>query len=217
MVREKFEWKGENFNRIEKIYSNGKEKVFVNSRVAWRDASHGPCAGEALPGPSADFSNCDSSLSDQEVRPDGPGPAQKDAVFQKDGGFCQVHEIISRDTPDRNKQKTSVITKIRKTTAKNGQDPDKLLASMGYTLVSVNSVEVYSYHKNGYVIELSRFIKDNCSDMEGREKPPELYEYFLVKVFIEAEAGLAEETILNGAFRDLEDDIQLTKPPLSWF
>lgn len=195
MVRERFRWKGENFSRVEKFYSNGREKVFVNSRTVRRD---GCDAGGGRSGSTAD--NCDSSLSEEAGR--GADEAQ-------------VHEIVSRDTPDRNKQKTSVITKIRRAVVKDGQDPDRLLTSLGYTLVSTNTVEVHRYYKNGYVIELSRFVRDGCPD--GGERPKELYEYFLVKAFTEAGDGLADEAVLNSAFLDLEDDVQLIKPPLSWF
>lgn len=174
VMKEKFEWSSENFNREEKVYSNNKERIFVYSR-------YDEAAGDAF----------------------GARAARG------------VHEIVRREAPDRNKQKTTVLTKLHRARLGAAESPDRLVASLGYRLVSMNHEEVHCYRRNGYTIELARYLRTGDALPAGL--PEELYEYFLVKVFVEVEDAQEGEQAINGAFRDLEGRVKLIKPPLAWF
>ena len=113
------------------------------------------------------------------------------------------HVLTFRDAPDRNKLRTSVVTKISRSVLLDG-DPDALAQAIGFTLCSTSVLEVHSFTRSGYQIEMSR-------EAGNAEEP------FLVKVFVECDDVIEGEKVIDKAYRELEDMVKVTKPPLTWF
>lgn len=106
-----------------------------------------------------------------------------------------------------------MVTKVYRSVLLSHQHPDQLAAVLGYTLVSSQNIEVHKYIRSGYTIELSRVIRDNSAV----RIPDVIYDYYLVKVFVEIEDGVDGEKILNSAYKELEGRIKLSKPSLACF
>ncbi|ELA41609.1 uncharacterized protein VICG_01357 [Vittaforma corneae ATCC 50505] len=132
-------------------------------------------------------------------------------------------EIHFYDTPDRNKQRMSIVRK--KTVVPFTKDYDKFLTAIGYKNLCVNLVEGFRYYRNGYTIEITKMkrtkdILDSSEENELVSSPdlPEcLFEYYLVKVFTNTESVNVGEEILNTAFHELNDVVKLVKPAPSIF
>lgn len=127
------------------------------------------------------------------------------------------------DQPDRNKQRISITRQTDNVTFKG--DYNKFLTQIGYSYVTSINVEGYTYHRNGYVVEISRLkrkveIVDSSEEEEevvDDEIPECLFSMYLVKAFALVEKINDGENIINMAFQDLNDTIRLTKPDLSFF
>lgn len=179
LLRRKFNWKGEKFRRIEKIYKSNTKTAIV----------------------------CMDGLSTQDVN------------------------ITIRETPDRNKQRSSIVTKITKLSVPsklNTEDrpEDLFLTTLGYSYAATNILEGFRYLRNGYQIELTRLVEDEeivdsseeaNYDKKRSEIPPSFYKYYLVKVFVETENIIEGEMLLENAFHELIGIIKLVKPDISVF
>lgn len=146
---------------------------------------------------------------------------QKKAVVYSE--MCFKNTLMFFDLPDKNKQRTSVVTKMVKTEI--NENYEEILEALGYSIVRINHVQGFKYQRNGYSIEISKFIKkedsidsseeeNNCN---SEEIPSILFTDFLVKVFVDVSDISVGEQILQKASSDLVDSIKLLKPNLSIF
>ena len=124
--------------------------------------------------------------------------------------IVQIGEKITAtfyDIPDRNKQRISIARKI--STVELTENYEKFLTAIGYTVLRTNLIEGY----NGYAIEMSRIIKNE----DLPDATADLFEYYLVKVFVNTENVNEGVEVLNEAFQELNQVIKLTKPMPSIF
>lgn len=129
------------------------------------------------------------------------------------------HILISRGQPDPNRHRTSVVTQVHRTRLKKGLSPDDYLARLGFSERRSHLLDVDLYHRNEYVIELTKTLADfpkrlACGDDDESRK---IRRYFLVKAYVEDRDPVDGEKILNNACLDLEDDLVLVKPSLDQF
>lgn len=97
MAKEKFGWKAENCNRIEKIYSNGKQRMYAHINTyainnTTRDANKTPGWNYK------DKEDLDSSADDESD--------SSSKIIKEEDNQVVSNEIIFREVPDRNKQRT---------------------------------------------------------------------------------------------------------------
>lgn len=138
-----------------------------------------------------------------------------------------VSTIIIKETPDRNKQRTSVVSKLTKLKILNkSENEDKLLCTLGFKYVHTNVLEGFRYLRNGYQIEITKIVKkeeivdsseEENLDSESKEISSSFCKYFLVKVFVETENVHEGEKLLEDAFHELIGQIKLVKPDLFVF
>lgn len=206
VAKKKFGWNGENFRRIEKIYTKEGHKILLHTRIvrdpalSWApDCSMSPYFIKRFCNTQAD-----AAMAEQALRNAPP----------RAGGMHQVHDLIYKEVPDRNRKKTSIITTVRKMQMGHGQDPDAFLALLGFKGGDTNLVDVKICDRKRYIIEFSRFVQDSAAPAS---KPVALYKYYLVKVATVVDDPNIGEAVLDDAYRDLEDDIKLVKPALHCF
>jgi Med18 protein len=224
MTKQKFEWNSEKFNRTEKIYSNEKRRVCVvfENIIKTTDITEGfvnHILDNFTSAPAVNRNNSDAIKSADHVTD------FKDRIAKrKNEGNVKRSYLTYRDFPDRNKQRTTVSTKVYKSAIDS--DPDAFLTLLGYKLEYTNCLEGYRYMRNSYIIELTKFKKpedmidsseEEQSTMPQQSLPKAIYEHYLVKVFVETEDGVEGENILNAAFEELKSKIKLVKPTLAWF
>lgn len=167
----------------------------------------------------------------EELRLSGRQFSRVEKAYGVDGKKAIVHieksrgdvEVCFYDIPDRNKQRMSITRK--KTIVSFTSEYDKFLTAIGYKSLGINSVEGFRYYRNGYIIEISKMkrmedVMDNGREEElaGSSDLPEcIFEYYLVKVFVNTENISEGEEVLNTAFHELSDIVTLVKPVLSVF
>jgi hypothetical protein len=139
--------------------------------------------------------------------------------YYEDG--TSINETILKETPDRNKQRISIVQKITKL---NIKDSDLFLKTLGFNYIGLNTIEGYLYFRNGYKIEISRIMQNEDvvdsseeDNLNENEIPEELLKYWLVKVFVETESITEGENMLEKAFQELNGEIDLIKPNLAVF
>lgn len=149
---------------------------------------------------------------------------QKKAILYKEKSDKNGVKICFYSIPDRNKQRMSIARKI--TTITLQEDYEKFLVGIGYKNTRTRLVEGYRYYRNGYIIELSKMkrasdIQDSSEEEileEVEQNIPEfLYEFYLVKVFVNTENPVEGEEILNMAFNELSDVVKVIKPSVQCF
>lgn len=146
---------------------------------------------------------------------------QKVAVISVNTNYKDKNSVIFYDLPDKNKQRTSVVSKIVK--SEMNENYDSFMISLGYSLQRTNQISGFRYLRNGYMIEISKFVKKDIVDSSEEESheeenvPTALYKNYLVKVFVETSDVVYGEMILQKACLDLIDVIKLIKPNLSIF
>ncbi len=113
----------------------------------------------------------------------------------------ETTELIMRETPDRNKQKTCVVTNVHKTKVLS-KNADQFLKALGHTFVSERELEVWITEKNGYKIEVTKVYGSAT---------------YLVKVFVETDDVVYGESLINKASIDLEGYVKLSRPALECF
>ncbi|KAM0681437.1 hypothetical protein GINT2_000639 [Glugoides intestinalis] len=170
--KQKLQWNGVKFNRIEKTYLCDRKKVIVGIK---------------------------KSRNGEETT------------------------LTFYEQPDRNKQRISITRQSDSVIFKG--DYNKFLTQIGYSYVTSINVEGYAYHRNGYVVEISRLKRKveivDSSEEEAEtaddEIPECLFNTYLVKAFALVEKVNDGEHIINMAFQDLNDTIKLIKPDLNLF
>lgn len=147
---------------------------------------------------------------------------QKKAFVYIDDGAASRNTLVIFDQPDRNKQRTCVVTNMTKGDIIDSYD--ELLTSIGYSLTRTNYVQGFRYQRSGYIVEISKFISKEAvvDSSEEEEKcseniPSLLYTNYLVKVYTETNDVALGEQLLQKASLDLIDDIKLITPDLSIF
>lgn len=132
--------------------------------------------------------------------------------------------VVFKETPDKNKQRISVVSKITKVSLPGNVGP--FLAVLGYEHSASNVVEGFRYLRNGYQVEITKLKKadnlvggsegENASDRK-HDVPAEFLKLYLVKVFVETENVNEGEMLLENAFQELCGQVKLVKPSLSVF
>lgn len=179
LLRKKFEWPGEKFNRVERVYSKGIRKAFLYI--------------ESARPPTETEHPCSSSV------------------------------VVFKEAPDKNKQRTSVVSKISKVHV--SENIETFLNALGYEHSTSNTVEGFRYLRNGYQVEITRLRKaeDQAGSIqEGgfstqNDMPPEFLKFYVVKVFVETQNVNEGEMLLENAFQELSGQVNLVKPNLSVF
>ncbi|KAI5170921.1 hypothetical protein PAEPH01_1557 [Pancytospora epiphaga] len=191
IMNKKFDWKGENFKRLEKIYSRKGQRVILQSKL------------------------CPNALSDLISK----GSLSKQTLVDGCSQDCECeHILINRSHPDPNRHRTSIATQVTKARLAPGINPDDYLTCLGYKECKSRLIEGVLYRRCKYSIELTRVIADySVENLEEKDELEIQKKYFLVKVYIEDKEPGNSEEILNGACIDLEDDVILTKPSLENF
>lgn len=132
---------------------------------------------------------------------------RQEHIYTKDGRHLYIRCLINKDKtqnellfcdqPDRNKQKTCVITEFQRSKMLNDYDPRDLANALGYVHVATTTIDVWICEKNGYQIELTLSKKT---------------EWYLVKIFVETEDVAYGEALIEKACMDFEGLIKLSKP-----
>lgn len=117
-------------------------------------------------------------------------------------------ELIIREEPDRSKDKACMVRKQSRSRLISGGDPHMLMGALGYQLVGRTDCEVHEYRRRGYSVELSRMLSKEKNGLST---------HFLVKVYTESPEAATGERIIDTAYKELEEFVKLTKPPINWF
>lgn len=119
------------------------------------------------------------------------------------GDDCSAY-LVWRGHPDRNRQRRTIVSEICKCKLQNGSETGQLLEAIGYALVGERKTSGLYYNRPRYRLEV---VPCNENEMIVN----------LVKAFVEVTNVAEGEALLNEAYNDIIDYVELINPPLSWF
>ncbi|KAI5148880.1 hypothetical protein ENBRE01_0592 [Enteropsectra breve] len=133
-----------------------------------------------------------------------------DSSFENESSPVQdeegSHTLLYYEDPDRNKQRISIARKVHKKAVEINGETERILGALKYKFLKKNDVEGFLYNMGFYNVELTRYLENS-----------ELKDYYLVKVVAENENVNIGEKILEKAINELEDYVDLVKPPIEAF
>ncbi|KAI4291226.1 hypothetical protein PAPHI01_0500 [Pancytospora philotis] len=220
LAKKKLDWRGSSYRRLERVFTRSGRRVLLYTRLSAEDgAAAASSDGTGFPdGARSRIYAAHAGLEQIPEQPDRMGAdrsATGAAHFasspqQCTGGAPSEHTIIQRQVPDKNKNTTTLNTSVFRTRPIGGCHPERLLLKLGYEVADTNLVEVHEYNRGVYKVELTRLVDDGSA--AHTKKPQKMYDYYLIKVYAEVDDPRVGEQILNEASRELEDEIELSKP-----
>lgn len=135
--------------------------------------------------------------------------------------------LLSRDVPDKNKNRTALCSRIQKSRIKTPETLGSFLSAFDFELISFGRFSTTVFHAGAVNIEISKFSNQKDEVLQNKQKQhvlgndehlvdSEIDGLYLVKVFTIAETATDGEKTLSKIVEELEEQVQLIKPSVKW-